>query len=623
MKRFIAAAVFVCLLLSSATGQNNTATTSFNTGTISSSGGSFTLINAIGGMTAGFEYKIVGGPGTLNIVASGCFTDGTCDVLNTYTTVANTIVAPTISKPYVKFTVTASWTGGSGVSVKVNALSTIARKGSGGGGTWGSITGTLSDQTDLQAALDAKLSIANNLSEIASPSAARGNLNAQINLGITAKTGSGTEVPGLTSTSLTDGDVLCYASSGTTWKNCEPGISSNTQTGTSYALVTGDKSKSVTFANGSAIAVSLAQAGTTGFDALWNVWVRNINAKGGSNVTITPTTSTIGGASTLVLIPGQGCLVKSDGANYILPVCGYRWHDHSDDNHGGQIDPTTGLSAAVGIAKGGTALTTAADDTVLVGNGTTYDAKTVPDCQDSGGNHLNYTQSTNSISCGTSGGSGSGISRPNTKHFAYLAYTGGGAFSGFGEAASCSGTCTANVAATSTNPGFSNAVSAATTNNNAGYSGTNINLWRTGRSLVWQWSGLMREATVVRQWVCAVTDQSAATMLAADNPAGNYACFRFSTNASDANVKCVLKDGTTQSVTAGSQADFTAYHTYEIDDGGSSYTFKIDGATYCGGAISSNVPTSGTNHRWVVGASTLENVAKNVDSSHIYIEVTK
>jgi hypothetical protein len=32
----------------------------------------------------------------------------------------------------------------------------LVAKGGGGGGTWGSITGTLSDQTDLQSALDAK-----------------------------------------------------------------------------------------------------------------------------------------------------------------------------------------------------------------------------------------------------------------------------------------------------------------------------------------------------------------------------------------------------------------------------------------------------------------------------------
>jgi len=48
---------------------------------------------------------------------------------------------------------------------------------SGGGGTWGSITGTLSNQTDLQSELNAKLTAANNLSDITNAATARTNLN--------------------------------------------------------------------------------------------------------------------------------------------------------------------------------------------------------------------------------------------------------------------------------------------------------------------------------------------------------------------------------------------------------------------------------------------------------------
>lgn len=45
-----------------------------------------------------------------------------------------------------------------------------------------------------------------------------------------------------------------------------------------------------------------------------------------------------------------------------------------------------------------------ADDTILVGAGTTYAAKTIADCDDTAGQHLNYDQGTNAFSCGTSGG---------------------------------------------------------------------------------------------------------------------------------------------------------------------------------------------------------------------------
>jgi len=45
-------------------------------------------------------------------------------------------------------------------SVRNILLAYISENLSGSGGTWGSITGTLSSQTDLQAALDAKSSMA-------------------------------------------------------------------------------------------------------------------------------------------------------------------------------------------------------------------------------------------------------------------------------------------------------------------------------------------------------------------------------------------------------------------------------------------------------------------------------
>jgi hypothetical protein len=61
----------------------------------------------------------------------------------------------------------------------------------------------------------------------------------------------------------------------------------------------------------------------------------------------------------------------------------------------------TDISGTLGVSQGGTGQTSATDDTVLVGNGTGFDLKTVPGCTDTGGNHLNYTQSTNTFSCGT------------------------------------------------------------------------------------------------------------------------------------------------------------------------------------------------------------------------------
>lgn len=87
----------------------------------------------------------------------------------------------------------------------------------------------------------------------------------------------------------------------------------NAQTGTSYTILTTDRSKLVTFSNASAIAVTLPQADSTNFPDGWYAEVKN---KGAGTATITPTTSTIDGKATLTLPTGYGATIYSDGTNY-------------------------------------------------------------------------------------------------------------------------------------------------------------------------------------------------------------------------------------------------------------------------------------------------------------------
>jgi len=86
----------------------------------------------------------------------------------------------------------------------------------------------------------------------------------------------------------------------------------NAQTGTTYTVLNTDFSKLVTFSNASSIAVTLPQA-VNAFAAGWFCDVLN---KGAGVVTITPTTSTIDGAATLVLPQNRGARIVSDGTNY-------------------------------------------------------------------------------------------------------------------------------------------------------------------------------------------------------------------------------------------------------------------------------------------------------------------
>lgn len=101
----------------------------------------------------------------------------------------------------------------------------------------------------------------------------------------------------------------------------------NAQTGTTYTVVNTDCGKLITLSNASAIAVTLPQASTPAggggasgfFYPGCPIQFANIGA---GTATITPTTSTIGGQTTLVLNTLQGAMVISDGANYQVQAGG-------------------------------------------------------------------------------------------------------------------------------------------------------------------------------------------------------------------------------------------------------------------------------------------------------------
>ncbi len=84
-------------------------------------------------------------------------------------------------------------------------------------------------------------------------------------------------------------------------------------------------------------------------------------------------------------------------------------------------DATTSGSSAVTVAKvnGNSVPSGIAAHQALIGTAaSTISFKTIPDCQDSSGNHINYTQSSDSFSCGTSSSGhinwAKSVSCPNT-----------------------------------------------------------------------------------------------------------------------------------------------------------------------------------------------------------------
>lgn len=86
----------------------------------------------------------------------------------------------------------------------------------------------------------------------------------------------------------------------------------NVQSGTTYTVLTGDRTKLVSIGNAGAVAVTLPQAGST-FPNGWYAWFENT---GVGAVTITPTTSTIDGVASITLTTNQGVMIASNGTNY-------------------------------------------------------------------------------------------------------------------------------------------------------------------------------------------------------------------------------------------------------------------------------------------------------------------
>jgi hypothetical protein len=115
----------------------------------------------------------------------------------------------------------------------------------------------------------------------------------------------------------------------------------NPQTGANYAIVSGDCGKLVNLSNAANQIPTLPIASTTGAG-----WFAQVCNQGAGTQTITPTTSTIGGASTFVLPAGsaaapQCVTIVSDGTNY-------------------QVAPDFTRNAAITIASGTAVLGTSA-----------------------------------------------------------------------------------------------------------------------------------------------------------------------------------------------------------------------------------------------------------------------
>lgn len=138
-------------------------------------------------------------------------------------------------------------------------------------------------------------------------------------------TGGGNALVAATFTGFAQGDFVCGNSTPIA-VNCVQGVVPNPQTGTTYTVQGGDGGSSdrgkviLCDESSAALAITLPQAGTTGFGGNFNFAVFN---EGTYACTITPTTSTINGGSSIVYLPGQQGNIFSDNSNYYATRSGY------------------------------------------------------------------------------------------------------------------------------------------------------------------------------------------------------------------------------------------------------------------------------------------------------------
>lgn len=196
-------------------------------------------------------------------------------------------------------------------------------------------------------------------------------------------------------------------------------------TGSNYAVQNGDCGTLIQLSNASPQIPTIARAGTGG--NFPNGWYGDICNIGSGTQTLTPATSTINGVATLAIQTNQCYRVVSDGTNYqianlpssvsgpitlgVTGISGGVTNQLLYDNAGSVGEVTkgnnclyqtngTGVPSCAGLTVVQLGASAASHASLIDVAGTST-WKVIPDCQDSAGNHLNYTQSTDAYSCGT------------------------------------------------------------------------------------------------------------------------------------------------------------------------------------------------------------------------------
>jgi hypothetical protein len=116
------------------------------------------------------------------------------------------------------------------------------------------------------------------------------------------------------------------------------------------------------------------------------------------------------------------------------------------------------------------------------------------------------------------------------------------------------------------------------------------------------------------------TDQTAATMIASDNPPGNYFGLQFSSSRLDTRFEVVNKNGITQSILDSGLVDVVAHDLYirlYNDFGNSQLQLQLDDEIVSN--ITTSMPNNTTVLRFIAQLATLTNTGKFLNLGHCLI----
>lgn len=163
------------------------------------------------------------------------------------------------------------------------------------------------------------------------------------------------------------------------------GVVTRTVSGTTDTILYSDRANKVDYTSSSAVAVTVPQAGSTGFTS--NTVFRT-KVSGAGVVTFTPTTSTVNGAATFKQTIGQTCTWYSDNTNYTVECGGPSGFSFSIGSPSGSAlstgsTTTEYVTAPFGCKINGYALTLQPSGTITVKFWKVADGSAAPTSGDS------------------------------------------------------------------------------------------------------------------------------------------------------------------------------------------------------------------------------------------------